>query len=70
MLVAGILWPGGWAIHAYRHINEFIGIVVFITWCVAYLTFAIFLHQRQVVRMQVSLPCAAIAMLAVGVIVW
>ncbi len=70
LLVMGILWPGGWAIHAYRHDNEATGIAAFIAWCIAYFFLALFLHQKRMVRMQVSLLGAAITMLAVAFIVW
>ena len=70
LLVIGVMWPGAWAIHTIRHSNVPIGVSVFVLWCFAYIALAYFLHQRQIIVMQISLPAAMIVLLLAATIVW
>lgn len=70
ILAMAIFWPGIWAIKEFRHGKEFIGVVVFCTWAVAIVALCVFLQRRGAVRLYVSLPCAVVALVAVGSIYW
>ncbi len=70
LMLIGVLWPGAWAIHTIRYSNLAIGIAVFVLWCFAYIALAYFLHQRQIIVMQFSLPAAMLVMLSAATIVW